>query len=143
MISEATLRGFGDTSYTIGTPAGESIGLRLGEPNAEADRLLTRLGARSLCCLNAWNPGSRPQPAARNMAFHQRLRRDLLRRGCRILPHLGVPDRPGWRSEPGFAILDLAKEKAVRLAEAYGQYGLVFYERGGTAELLLTRRALR
>lgn len=143
MISGATLRGYSETTYAILPPDSEPVGLRLHETSAAADALLKRLKASSLCCLNAWNPRSRRLPVARNMAAHQRLKRDLMLRGWPALPHLGVPDRRNWRAEPGFAVLDIEKEKAVSLAEAYGQYGIVFYARGGEAELILTRRALR
>lgn len=143
MISGATLEGYAATTYAVLPPDGEPIGLRLHEASAEADALLKRLRAASLCCLNAWNPRSRHRPVARNMAAHQRLKRDLLRRGWMTLPHLGVPDRRNWRAEPGFAVLDVEKEKAIRLAETYGQYGVVFLVRGGAAELILTRLALR
>lgn len=143
MIGAATLRGYAGTAYAVSLPDGETIGLRIGEACPQADRVLRRLQAVSLCCLNAWNPMSRPLPVTRNMAAHQRLHRDLASRGLRALPQLGVPDRPGWRPEPGFAVLDLGKEKAIRLAETYGQFAVVYYRWGGSAELLLTRHALR
>lgn len=143
MIPAATLRGYRDTTYTVIDPAGALIGLRLEENSPPADALLDGLQARSMYCLNAWNPRSRRQPVTRNMAAHQRLRRDLRQRGLRLLAHIGVPDRPDWKPEPGFAVLDLDQQKAIRLAETYGQCGLVCYERGGVAALLLTRHALR
>ncbi len=143
MISGATLQGYAETTYAILPPDGEPVGLRLHEASSEADALLRRLQAERLCCLNAWNPRSRQLPVTRNMAAHQRLKRDLMQRGWMALPHLGVPDRRNWRAEPGFAAIGIDKEKAASLAEAYGQYGIVFYERGGAAELILTRLALR
>lgn len=143
MISPAQLRGFRATTYTVETPDGDLIGLRLEEPSNSADVLLAQMQARTLCCVNAWNPRSQRWPVTRNMAAHQRLRRDLENRGLRILAHVGVPDQRDWRAEPGFAVFDIDKEKAIRLAEAYGQYGVVYYQLGGAAELLLTRHALR
>ena len=143
MISGATLQGYAETTYAILPPDGEPIGLRVHETSNAADALLKTLKASSLCCLNAWNPRSRSLPVARNMAAHQRLKRDLMLRGWTALPHLGVPDRRNWRAEPGFAVIDMEKEKAIRLAETYGQYGVVFYMRGTEAELILTRLALR
>ena len=143
MIPAVTLQGYAATTYAILPPDGEPVGLRLHEASPAADALLRKLKASSLCCLNAWNPRSRRLPVVRNMAAHQRLKRDLLQRGWTALPHLGVPDRRDWRAEPGFAVLDVEREKAIRLAETYGQYGVVFYERGSEAELILTRLALR
>lgn len=143
MISDATLRGYAATTYGVTRPDGTLFGLRLGTHSPEADRLLRQAGATSLCCLNAWNPLSRRQPAARNMAAHLRLKRDLAARGLQTLAHTGIPDSPLWPPEPGFAVLDLETEKAIRLGETYGQYGLVFYRAGGWAELLLTRLARR
>lgn len=143
MIAAATLRGYAATSYGVTRPDGTQLGLRIGLPSPAADGLLRQLGAATLCCINAWNPLSRPQPASRNMAAHLRLRRDLARRGLRALPHTGAPDSPHWRPEPGYAVLDLDEKKAIRLAETYGQHGLVFYRLGGRAALLLTRHAIR
>jgi len=143
MITGATLRGYAATTYGVTRPDGTLIGLRLGQPSPAADALLQQFGAGALCCLNAWNPRSRILPVTRNMAAHRRLRRDLAARGLRALPHTGIPDSPHWKPEPGFAVLDLATEKAIRLAETYGQFGVVRYRRGGMAELLLTRLARR
>lgn len=141
MISPATLRGYRATTYAVTLPDDEILGLRLDEPSPQADTFLRRAKARSITCLNAWNPRSRPLPVTRNIAAHQRLRRDL--GDYTTLPQLGVPDRPVWQPEPGFAVLDLETEKAMALAQRHGQFGLVRYERGGVAELLLTRLALR
>lgn len=143
MISAKTLRGYTATTYAVTAPDGDLVGLRLDEPSMQADALLRQLKAQTLTCLNAWNPLSRRIAVSRNMAAHQRLRRDLDARGLRHLPHLGVPDRRNWKPEPGFAILDLETEKAIGLAQTYGQYAVVHYTRGGIAELLLTHLASR
>jgi hypothetical protein len=146
VIRSSTLQGYRATTYAVTLPAKNHIGenllaLRLDENSAQADTFLRRAKALSITCLNAWNPRSIALPITRNMAAHQRLRRDLA--GYATLPHLGVPDRPTWRPEPGFAVLDLETEKAMTLAQRHGQFGLVRYECGGIAELLLTRLALR
>lgn len=141
MISPETLRGYRATTYTVTLPDQSLLGLRLDQPSAQADAFLRQADAQSITCLNAWNPRSRRLPVTRNMAAHQRLRRELS--DYIALPHLGVPDRPTWRPEPGFAVLDLETEKAMALAQRHGQFGLVRYERGGVAELLLTRLALK
>lgn len=146
MIRWSTLQGYRATTYAVTLPAknhigGNLLGLRLDEPSAQADAFLRRAKAQTITCLNAWNPRSRIVNVTRNMAAHQRLRRELA--GYTALPHLGVPDRPTWRPEPGFAVLDLETEKAMALARRHGQFGIVRYERGGVAELLLTRLALR
>lgn len=141
MISPSTLRGYRATTYAVTLPDDSLIGLRLDDTSAQADAFLQQTKTRSITCLNAWNPRSRRRPVTRNMAAHQRLRRDLA--DYIALPHLGVPDSPQWRPEPGFAVLDLETEKAMALAERHGQFGIVRYERGGVAELLLTRLALK
>lgn len=143
MIPAATLWAYHATTFAVAAPDGTTATLRPGAHSPDADALLRRLGARSLCCLNAWNPRSRTLPAQRNMAAHRRLQADLQRRGYRGLPYLGVPDRHGWRAEPGFAVPDLDTGLAIRLAETYGQYGILQYPGGGTAELILTRLARR
>ena len=141
MISPATLRGYRATTYAVTLPGDELLGLRLEESSAQADAFLRRTKAQSITCLNAWNPRSRVLNVTRNMAAHQRLRRDLAE--FVALPHLGVPDSPTWRPEPGFAVLELETEKAMTLAHRHGQFGIVRYERGEIAELILTRLALK
>jgi hypothetical protein len=141
VISAATLRGYRATTYAVTLPDRTLLGLRLDETSPQADAFLRQMNARSLTCLNAWNPRSRVLGVTRNMAAHQRLRRDLA--GYAALPHLGVPDSPHWRPEPGFAVLDFKTEKAMALAQRHGQFGIVRYERGSVAELILTRLALR
>ena len=143
MITTETLRGYTATTYAVTAPDGEMVGLRLDDTSVQADALLRDYKADSITCLNAWNPLSQRVAVSRNMAAHQRLRRDLDARGLRHLPHLGVPDRRNWKPEPGFAIFDLETEKAIGLAQTYGQYAVVHYARGGIAELLLTRLALK
>lgn len=143
MISQTTLQGYHATTYSVALPDGELFGLRLDHTSLQADAFLRHATAQSITCLNAWNPRSRRLPVTRNMAAHQRLRRELAGLGYAALPQLGVPDQPTWRPEPGFAVLDLEMEKAIALAERYGQFGIVRYERGGVAELILTRLALR
>jgi hypothetical protein len=142
VISPATLRGYRATTYAVTLPDQSLIGLRVNEPSAPADAFLHRCKAQSLTCLNAWNPRSKRWPVTRNMAAHQGLRRDLAARGYIALPQLGVPERRNWRPEPGFAVLDLETEKAMALAERHGQFAILHYERGGVAELLLTRLAV-
>lgn len=141
MISAATLQGYRATTYAVTLPDESLLGLRLEDSSVQADAFLRQAKAISITCLNAWNPRSIAVPVTRNMAAHQRLRRDLA--GYVALPHLGVPDRPTWRPEPGFAVLDLETEKAMALAQRHGQFGIVRYERDGIAELILTRLALR
>ncbi|WP_341895567.1 DUF3293 domain-containing protein [Ferrovibrio terrae] len=142
MITPATLQGYRATTYAVTMPDGTLIGLRLDESSPQAEAFLRRCKAQSLTCLNAWNPRSKRWPVSRNMAAHQGLRRDLAQRGYVALPQLGVPDRRNWRPEPGFAVLDLETEKAMTLAERHGQFAVVYYPRGGVAELILTRLAL-
>jgi len=96
MISQATLRGYRATTYAVTLPAKnhidcEMLGLRLNENSPQADAFLKTAKAQSITCLNAWNPQSRVLNVTRNMAAHQRLRRDLA--AYIVLPHLGVPDR--------------------------------------------------
>jgi hypothetical protein len=141
VISASTLRGYRATTYAVTLPDHDMLGLRLEDTSAQADAFLHRARASSITCLNAWNPRSMALPVTRNMAAHQRLRRDLA--GYTALPHLGVPDRSTWRPEPGFAVLDLETEKAMALAQRHGQFGIVRYERRGIAELILTRLAQR
>ncbi len=77
------------------------------------------------------------QSAAANGDAHQRLLRDLDRRGARHLPHVGEGADPTW-TEQGAFVLDLGVEEALAVAKAYGQYAIVAIVLGAPAELIFT-----
>lgn len=120
---------------------GADVALTIGQRNPALDRLLQRLGAHSLCCVTAWNPKSRRLQQAANEAASRRMAARLARLRIRWRRHSGQPARGGWPAERGFALLDCPKEKAERLIAAFGQFGLVYAERGRAPELILTRLA--
>jgi hypothetical protein len=112
--------------------------VRLGQASAQIDALLTRLDARSGSFVTAWNPCSEITPPATNAAAAAKLCAEILARGWRALPHLGVGDDPAWAPEEGWFVLDLDEAAAKSLAETHGQNAIVRVERGSPATLIET-----
>lgn len=120
---------------------GADVALIIGERNPALDKLLLRLAAQSLCCVTAWNPKSRRLQRTANKGANRRMAARLKRLHIRWRRHIGEPATGSWPREEGFALLDCPKEKAERLIAAFGQFGLVYAERGRAPELILTRLA--
>jgi hypothetical protein len=126
------------TRYMV-TDGTDEISVRIGMKAPALDALLDRHGASAAAFITAWNPGSRPRDRAGNDDAAARLRATAEALGLTTLPHRGAPDDPDWPAEDGLLILDLGRNGAVAVAEAFGQNAIVHIVRGGSAELVFTR----
>jgi hypothetical protein len=70
--------------------------------------------------LTAWNPMSRPTPAAVNRLANLALEAELEARGIRTWPAVGAAVDGSW-SEDGFAVVGIGEDEALALGRAYGQ----------------------
>jgi Protein of unknown function (DUF3293) len=113
------------------------IVVRIGQSNPELDALLGAHGAHHGVFITAANPRSQPQSDEVNHAANERIRQTFTERGLVALPHTGRSPAGDW-SEPGFFVLDLARDDALDLAAQFDQFGIVVAERGKPAKLLLT-----
>jgi hypothetical protein len=113
------------------------IVVRIGQSNPELDTLLDAHNAHHGVFITAANPRSESQPDAVNHAANDRMRRIFDKRGLVALPHTGRATDDDW-TEPGFFVLDLARDDALALAAQFAQFAIVFAERGKPAKLLLT-----
>ena len=145
MIDDTLLAAYRATRYTVLLPGGELPGgelvVRIGEFSPAMDALLTSERAASATFVTAWNPMSRPVPKKANTAAQKRLETELASAGHRWLPQEGRADAGDWPPEPGCLVLGLTRERALGLAERYGQNAVVWCVPGSEPELLLTRLA--
>lgn len=138
-MSSELLREYERTRYVVLDDAGTGrAAVGIGETSGEIDAVLADYGAANGVFITAWNPRSVPLDQDSNDDANDRLEADLADIGSVILPHIGVGYDPEWEPEHGFFALDLAEERAVELATAYGQNAIVVIDRGGPARLVIT-----
>lgn len=125
------------TSYVVRAP-GREIAVRIDRRSPALDRLLAELGAGCAVFVTAWNPLSVPTAPAANRSAADRLAAAVAAGGWRALPQEGRGDDGAWPVEPGLLVLDLDREAALDLAQAFGQLAVVYCAAGMPAELLLT-----
>ena len=114
---------------------GDTLPLRVGQPAIDLEAYWP---ASRYAFITAWNPRSRPRPAASNRAAHSRLLADLDRLGLRHLPHRGADPARTWQPEEGLFVLDAPLPTAITLATTYQQNAVVAVTIGEPARLVLT-----
>ena len=118
---------------------GESLPLRVGQSAADLEAYWP---ARHYLFITAWNPASKPHSDAANEIA------DALLVGH--LDELGATRQPAWAEgpdgdwrEPGWLLADLDPHRALRLAQEFGQAGVLTWERGQPVRLrMLVARPL-
>jgi hypothetical protein len=128
------------TTYRI-LAGGEVIDIRIGSAAAALDELLDEHSVTTWAFVTAWNPQSRPLPAADNETRQQLLVSEIARRGWKALPGLGIGDDERWPPEESVLILGISRTDAVALARRFDQAAIVFGRRHGTAELVAVSTA--
>lgn len=109
--------------------------IRIGEENAMLERWLEEHGVATFAFITAWNPGSNPLSPAENRRRNRQLE-TALKKVCRqVWPGLGAGSDPAWPPEESFWALGISAENSVRLARQFGQNAVVWWEKGGVAEL--------
>ncbi|MGH7458415.1 MAG: DUF3293 domain-containing protein [Longimicrobiaceae bacterium] len=126
------LAAYRTTRWTVYGPKGPAE-VRPGQP---APGWLLRSGV-----VTGWNPGSELRQGAINRKANQRLRRLLAGEGATLFATTargtGAGARP-W-TEPGFAVLGLARERLVEIAHDFGQNAIIWIGDAGVAELVAAR----
>ena len=107
--------------------------LRIGAP---AKALEARFPARDYLWITAWNPPLARRTAEENRRADQRLRAHLRETGHVHLPAGASDDTGGWH-EPGWMVLDLARDDADALARAFAQGGILHWRHGQAVRLRL------
>lgn len=115
------------------------IALRIGEPSKELTNLLHSAQAVGGAFITAENPLSEALAADENKARQSRLREDLIGLGALVIDGAGQGDDPSWPAEASYAAIGISREQACGLGRKYQQNAIVWFDAGGTPELILLR----
>jgi hypothetical protein len=112
------------------------IVIRIGEPNAELDRLLAREGGGIAAFITAANPRGERRAQAENAVANAALQNLV---GAAGYPHyLGEGrDARGTWSEPSFLVIGIYRANAEALGRLFEQNAIVYCEAGRAPELVL------
>jgi hypothetical protein len=136
MMDQALFEAYRRTIYYADTPIGR-LALRIGECEAQLDRLLAEHGSRTWAFLTAFNPGSQPLSIAENQ-WRQALLDDELRAGgWTCFPGEGVGASGDWPPEASTLVLGIGEGAAKRLGKKFGQNAIVVGCLGQPAELVV------
>jgi hypothetical protein len=113
-----------------------NIDIRIGSSSPEVDELLLQLGVTQWAYITAWNPGSRPTPAAQNVLAQVELLQIARARGFAFYEGEGIPDNEGWAPERSIWIAGIIRREAVEMGRQFGQNAIVVGRLGGVAELV-------
>jgi hypothetical protein len=109
--------------------------LRVGEPSAALDALLTSHAADTWAFVTACNPGSVRLSPDVNAERMNRLREMLTGFAC----YPGESSGPaGEWAEPSVLVVGISRSEAVQVAEGFGQAAILAGDRGRPAELVWT-----
>lgn len=110
---------------------GETLPLRVGDPAADLEAYWP---ARRYLFITAWNPASEPRSDTANAIADALLVGRLDETGTARHPAWAEDPSGDWR-EPGWLLADLAPDHCVRLAQEFGQAGVLAWERGQPVRL--------
>ena len=137
-VTAETLRSYKEANYfLVDTVTEQDIKLRLSQPNAQAEEVLTRHNASNGFIFTAWNPHSVEQPLEQNQAMNDALLKDPLidRDHVTVYPSYGSDDDQTWR-EQGFFFTNIDCLEAQELCLRYKQNAGVMISIGMGPELV-------
>jgi|GEM_PF-1036838 len=134
-------RAYRATNYVVSVAGLARFTLRAGQHHPHFDAWLRNQQATSAILITAWNPGSRRQSAARNIAANKTLAEWLEQHAYQYMPTEHRAAQPEW-NERGFAVLNMQWQQGITLAKRWGQNAILFTRCGRRATLLRTRRNL-
>lgn len=126
------------TQYHAFAGSGEIV-LRIGEPSRDAAQLIQAAGASGGAFITAENPFSEQLTEAENAVRQDQLREDLVKLGASVIEGAGQGDDPSWPAEASYAVIGISREQACELGRKYQQNAIVWFDAGGTPELIVLR----
>ena len=111
---------------------GETLPLRVGEPATRPGGLLA--GRSATLFITAWNPASEPRSDTANETADALLVGRLDAAGAARHPAWAEDPHGDWR-EPGWLLADLDADHCLRLAQEFGQAGVLMWQRGQPVRL--------
>ena len=111
--------------------------IRIGERNAALDALLDEDGADTAAYLTAANPNGELQDEAANELSCAALHQALADAGYSCYAGEGRDPKGKWPAEPSVLAVGMSRREAMVMGRSYGQYAIVFIERGKAPELVV------
>lgn len=136
VIDTQVLRAYRETDYVVSSEP--PVTLRIGNHNADLQRLHSRLGVTQSAFLTACNPFSRDVGAEENARRQVALEARLEAAGWRWLDGIGQHPEGGW-AEASFLVLGISREQARALGTAFEQNAIVWTGPDAMPELVLLR----
>lgn len=110
---------------------GETLPLRVGDCAADLEAYWP---ARCYLFITAWNPASEPHSDTANETADALLAGRLEEAGTARHPAWAEDPSGDWR-EPGWLLANLEPDHCLRLAQEFGQAGVLMWERGQPVRL--------
>lgn len=110
---------------------GETLPLRVGEAATDLEAYWP---AQCYTFITAWNPASEPHSDGANESADGLLVRQLSDSGASRHPAWAEDPLGAWR-EPGWLLADMDTDDCLRLAQEFGQAGILMWERGQPVRL--------
>ena len=136
-LSDELLRAYRDADYVVF--GDRRLVLRVGEPNAELDKLLSAEGKASAAFITAANPRGEKRSDVENGVANAALQSYVAAAGYAHYWGEGRDPFGSW-SEPSFLVIGISRENAAALAQLFEQNAIVFCERGRAPELILLEK---
>lgn len=104
---------------------GDAIRLRIDRPSPEFNHFLEHTECLEWAFISAVNPGSELLTEAANAGRHRRFLATVSSQKLVYFAGDAVPDTSGWPIEPGLLLLHIGLEKALALAQEFGQTAIL------------------
>ncbi len=137
MNNEVLKAAYLDTNYVV-INGGSRLVIRIGEQNAELDKLLDANGATEWVFVTAYNPFSKQVSAKENTKRQSELYELLERRNLKYFHGFGEAGDGAWSPEPSLLVFGLSREASIELAQKLEQNAIVVGSKDSPPELVFT-----
>ena len=110
--------------------------LRIGQICPPLDQLLEEKKWPSAVFITGWNPRSIALSEIENQERQQELENHLIQSEWPYYYGRGIDHEGSWPAEESFLVLGPNRRLALQLAKRYDQNAVVWYPKGGAAEIL-------
>lgn len=132
LMDEQLHQAYLNTNYTVFNP---SITIKIGENNAELDRLLLSNNATEWAYITPFNPFSKVLSEEENNQRFEELKNKIT--AYLFFEGEGVGTDSTWRPEKSLLIIGITKDKAIDIGKEYEQNTIVLGNINHPAELIL------
>jgi hypothetical protein len=136
-MSQVPVNAFMQAEYHV-QDAHNHLILHVGRYSKALQEIHLRFGASSSAFITACNPLSVIQNQQQNENATQSLQQVLLAAGYRSLPATGRDPKSHWPDEPGFLVIDITCNQALKIAAKYQQLAILFNDSRAIPKLEFT-----